>query len=472
VTATSPVAAAVLILDTGILLYFLLVNGFYAVLLNNAAWDLRNHLLTNRAENRWRLLRSTAAPLVSLLVPAHNEATTIHESVRGMLGLYYPRLEVVVINDGSTDTTMDVMKEKFALVPVIPVFRKLLSTAPVAGLYRSRSHPNLVVVDKQNGGKADSLNAGINIASGELVCAVDADTLIEPEAVQRMVWPFLTTAGLVAVGGTIRVANGCRVRGGRVVVTRAPRQSLGGIQVVEYLRAFLFGRLGWNRLGGTPIISGAFGLFDVAAVREAGGYATDTVGEDMELVVRLRRRGHETGRPAKVAFAPDPVAWTEAPSSLRVLGRQRDRWHRGLAETLWRHRRMMLNPRYGSLGLLAYPYFLFVELLSPIVEAVGLVGLVVGLSMGAIDLTFALVYFLVAYGLGICLAAAALALEEFSFHRYDVVSDRFVLLGWGVLENLGYRQLTVYYRLVGLQKFVRGKSDWGRMQRQGFAADQ
>lgn len=465
-------SGAVFALDTAILLYFLVVNGFYAVLLGNAAWELRNHLLTFRAENRWRLLRSTAAPTVSLLVPAHNEAATIHESVRGMLGLYYPRLEVVVINDGSSDATMDVLADKFALVPVVPVFRTLLPTAAVTGLYRSRSHPNLVVVDKQNGGKADSLNAGINVASGRLVCAVDADTLIEPEAIQRMVWPFLTTAGLVAVGGTIRVANGCRVRGGRVVVTRAPRQALGGIQVVEYLRAFLFGRLGWNRLGGTPIISGAFGLFDLAAVRAAGGYATDTVGEDMELVVRLRRRGYEAGRPAKVAFAPDPVAWTEAPSSLRVLSRQRERWHRGLADTLWRHRRMMLNPRYRSLGLLAYPYFLLVELLSPIVEVVGLVGLVVALAFGAVDLTFALVYFLVAYGLGILLATAALALEEFSFHRYASLSDRVVLLGWGVLENLGYRQLTVLYRLNGLQRFVRGRSDWGRMQRQGFAAEE
>jgi cellulose synthase/poly-beta-1,6-N-acetylglucosamine synthase-like glycosyltransferase len=467
----APVGAVLAGLDWAILLYFLAANGFYLLLLISAGWEMRSYVLTSRADSRWRLVQSRTAPTVSLLAPAHNEAATISDSVQAMLGLYYPNLEVVIINDGSTDTTLDVLIGRFRLVPAPLVFRQVLATEPVVGLHRSRSHPNLLVVDKRNGGKADSLNAGMNVASGQLACAVDADTLIEPDAIQRMVWPFLTTANLIAAGGTIRVANQCQIRGGRVIVTHVPRRGLSGFQVVEYLRAFLFGRLGWNRMGGNLIISGAFGLFDRAAVLAAGGYAANTVGEDMELVVRLRRKSYEAGRPGLVAFVPDPVAWTEVPETARVLSRQRDRWQRGLADVLWRNRKLLFNPWYGSLGLVAYPYFFFVELFGPVVEAIGLLGLVASLALGAVDVPFAAVYFLVAYGLGICMGAFTLVLEEFSFHRYETVPDRLVLFGWAVAENLGYRQLTVVWRLHGLIKFLRGRTDWGAMQRRGFTED-
>jgi cellulose synthase/poly-beta-1,6-N-acetylglucosamine synthase-like glycosyltransferase len=326
-----------------------------------------------------------------------------------------------------------------------------------------------VVVDKENGGKADALNAALNLSTGELVCAMDADTLIEPDALQRMVRPFLYSDDVVAAGGTIRIVNASDVRGGRVVRTRTPRDPIPGIQVVEYLRAFLFGRLGWNRLGGTLIISGAFGLFRRDAVVAAGGYVHDTVGEDMELVLRLRRRGYEGHGSSRVAFIPDPVAWTEAPETLRVLGRQRDRWQRGLADVLWRHRRVLLNPRYGAMGLVAYPYFVFVELFAPVVEAIGIAGLLLGLSLGAVDTSFAIMFFLAAYGLGAVLTVLTLALEEASFHRYDRFVDRVLLIGWALVENLGYRQLTVVWRLQGLYRYLRGRTDWGKMERKGFA---
>ena len=344
-----------------------------------------------------------------------------------------------------------------------------MASAEVVGLYRSRRHPNLVVVDKRNGGKADALNAGLNVATRRLVCALDADTLIEPDAMQRMVRPFVRRDDVVAAGGTIRVVNGSQVRGGRVALVRAPRRTLGGCQVVEYLRAFLFGRLGWNRLGGNLIISGAFGLFDREAVLAAGGYAHDTVGEDMELVLRLRRRSYEAGDIKRIVFIPDPVAWTEAPETLRVLGRQRDRWHRGLADVLLRHRAVMFRRRYRALGLLVYPYFFIIELLAPLVEAVGFAGLAAGLLLGAVDWSFAVLFFLVAYGYGLCLTTFTLVLDELSFHRYERLRDRFLLLGWAVIESLGYRQLTVVWRLRGLVKYLRGRTDWGTMERKGFA---
>ena len=248
-----------------------------------------------------------------------------------------------------------------------------------------------------------------------------------------------------------------------------PTRALGGFQVVEYLRAFLFGRLGWNSLGGNLIISGAFGLFRREEMRDAGGYQSDTVGEDIEIVVRLRRMSYERRRPGRVEFIPDPVAWTEAPEALSALGRQRDRWQRGLADVVWTHRRILFNPRYRELGLVVFPYFVFVELFAPLVEAIGLIGLAIGAVVGAIDLPFTLLFFLLAYGYGLILSLLTVVLEEITFLRYRRFTDRLLLLVWILFENFGYRQLTVLWRLRGMLNWVRRNKKWGAMERRGFA---
>jgi cellulose synthase/poly-beta-1,6-N-acetylglucosamine synthase-like glycosyltransferase len=452
-----------------VLAYFLAVNGFLVVLLVASGLEMRSHLLESWHESRWRVLDSDAAPTISLLAPAYNEAFTVTESLRSLLTLEYSNLEVVVINDGSSDETLAVLQRDFDLVPVHPIFQRRVESQPIRQIFRSRTSTGLVVVDKENGGKADALNAGVNVASSELVCAIDADTIIQSDALLRMVRPFLYRDDVVAAGGTIRVVNGCRVSGGRVLEARAPRGALPALQAVEYLRAFLTGRLGWNRLGGNLIISGAFGLFRRQAMLAAGGYEHDTVGEDMELVARLRRRAYEEGGPGRVQFIPDPVAWTEVPDSLRVLGRQRDRWHRGLADVLWRHRRVLGRPSYGSLGLVAAPYFLLVELLAPVIEAAGLIGLVLSLALGAVNWSFAALFFALAYGFGIVISVFTVALEEWSYRAYGGLCDRLRLAAWAVTEGAGYRQLTTVWRLRGLVKYVRGKNEWGVMTRTGFA---
>ena len=451
-----------------VLVYFLAVNGWYLVLLVSSLLELRHHMLLITDESRHLLLSSTLSPTISILAPAYNEEATIETSLRALLALQYPSLEIIVISDGSKDRTVQVLIEKFALVAVKTIYEQRIKTKPVRSLYRSSTYSSLVVVDKENGGKADALNVGLSFARGELVCAMDADTLIEADGLQRMVRPFLYATDVVATGGTIRVVNGSQVKHGRVAKTAVPTHMLAGMQVVEYLRAFLFGRLGWNRLGGNIIISGAFGLFQREAVVNAGGYLHDTVGEDMELVLRLKRLSYEQGGPGKIGFVPDPVAWTEVPESAAVLGRQRDRWHRGLADVLWRHRRMLFNPRYGVTGLFVFPYYAFVELLAPVVEAVGLIGLLFGLVFGVVDWKFAGLFYLTAYGLGTALTAFTLILEDISFHRYETFRDRVLLFWWALLENLGYRQLTVYWRLRGLWKYMRGRKDWGAMERKGF----
>lgn len=449
--------------------FLMVVNGFYILLLGCAALEMRRHILQVREETHWRVLRSRVAPTVSMLVPAFNESETIVGSVRALLTLHYANLEVVVVNDGSSDDTLGVLEREFGLVAVHPIYWRRLAHQEVRGIYRSGSNRGLVVVDKKAGGKADALNCGLNIASGELACAIDADTLIEPDGLLRMARPFLHGEGVVAAGGTIRVANGSAVRSGRVQTPRTPRKLLPGIQSVEYLRAFLFGRLGWNRLGGNLIISGAFGLFRREMVIAAGGYLSNTVGEDMELVVRMRRQGVENGTAHRVEFIPDPVAWTEVPESLRGLGRQRDRWQRGLADVLWRSRDVAMRPRYGTLGLVALPYFIIVELLAPVVEAIGLLTVALDLAIGPLDFSLALLFLLVAYGFGVLLSILTLMLDEFSNPRHTGGADRLLMVLWAGLESFGYRQLCTYWRLRGLVKFVRGDISWGVSTRIGFS---
>jgi cellulose synthase/poly-beta-1,6-N-acetylglucosamine synthase-like glycosyltransferase len=456
--------------DRAIFAYFVLLVSAYGTLVAAALWELVRHVLRVRGESRQWVLGSSVSPSISILAPAYNEEATIAESVTALLALHYANLELVVINDGSPDSTLDVLKDRFALVPIHTIVWRRIDTKPVHSLYRSTTHPNLLVVDKANGGKADALNVGLNLATGDLVCVIDADTIVDADALPRLARPFLADADTIATGGMIRVANGSRVAGGRVVETGAPTNPIAGMQVGEYLRAFLFGRLGWNHLGGTLIISGAFGLFNREAMIAAGGYTHDTVGEDMELVIKLRRRAYEAGQRHRVAFVPDAVAWTEVPESLRVLGRQRDRWHRGLSDVLWRHRDMLFNPRYGAMGMVGLPYFLVVELLAPVTELLGWVALAAWVLVGALNTSTALLFFGIAYGLNAVHVTLALLADELSFPRYRRTRDRLLVIGWSLLETFGYRQMTVIWRVRGLWRFMRGRTDWGRMERRGFKA--
>ena len=452
-----------------LLIFFVVVSaGFQAALLVTAAVGMRRHRRTAWAEQTQRLLASGVAPSVSVLAPAFNESATVAASVRSLLTLRYPQLEVVVINDGSTDDTLDVLRREFDLRRVHPSQPGSLEARTIRGLYRSELHRGLVVVDKANGGKADSLNAGLNVATGELFCAVDADTVIEPDALLRIIRPFLADDRTVATGATIRVVNGSGVKDGRVVDPRIPRRTLPGIQTVEYIRSFLFGRLGWNSLGGNLIVSGAFGMFRRGEVMAAGGYGTDTVGEDMELVVRLRRHGYRTGGPSRVTFVPDPIAWTQVPETLRDLGNQRDRWQRGLAGTVARHAPVTLNPRYRAMGLVAMPYFASIELLGPVIEAFGVAGLLLAVSVGSANGAYAGTLLLLYYGWGVILSVGSILLYQWLSEDPYPTRDLPRLLGYALVENLGYRQLTVLWRLRGTLRYLRGSSEWAPAQRAGF----
>lgn len=448
--------------------YFALLNTTYLVMAGCAWWALRRHGQRLEAYLPEDTLASEALPPITIIAPAYNEAVTCVESTRAFLSLQYPRFEVMVVNDGSTDATLERLDEAFDLEATTRTPSAELPTASVRTVYRSRVHPNLWVLDKANGGKSDALNAGLNHCRTPLFCAVDADTLIDDEGLLRMARPFLEDDSTVAVGGFVRIANGCRVRAGRIQSARLPTRWLPKLQVLEYLRAFLFGRMGWSGGGALLIISGAFGLFRRETVVAAGGYSDDTVGEDMELVVRMHRHLREQETPYRIQFMPDPAAWTECPDTFGSLGRQRDRWQRGLTETIVRHQRMLFNPAYGRVGLVAYPCFYGLETIGPAIEAVGYVTFFVTLALGTHSPAMTLAFFMVIFAFGLTLSYAAVALEEFWFRRYKRTQDLLQLLALPLLDAFGYRQLIAWYRVRGLWSYLRSADHWGTMERTGF----
>ena len=457
--------------NLAILVYFLALNSFYALLLLLSIPEIWEQTRLAEDDDFQRLMQSDALPPITMLVPAYNESATIEASVTAMLTLEYRSYEVVVVNDGSKDDTIEQLRHAFDLYEVPRIYPETIVTKPLRAVYRSRTRSRLLVLDKENGGKADSLNAAINASRFPLVIAVDADTLIEPDALLRLTRPFLLGREIAAVGGTVRIANNCTVKDGRVTDARVPHRLLPGIQVVEYLRAFLFGRLGWNRLGGNLIISGAFGLFRKQYLAAIGGYRTTSIVEDLDLVVRLHRYLRHHKIRYEMPFIPDPVAWTEVPESAKILARQRERWHRGLIAAMWEYKGMLFNPRYGRVGLLAMPFYAFGEMLAPLIEVLGYVVIIIGLWAGMVDVSFALLFMLVAWGYGMLLSIWAVVLEEVSFRRYGRFGDLFRLLLYASLENFGYRQRTVWWRLKAFVSVWKHGHVWGDMTRKGFGKE-
>jgi cellulose synthase/poly-beta-1,6-N-acetylglucosamine synthase-like glycosyltransferase len=450
--------------------YFVILNGLYLFLTLLAWRQMGSDVRARGYLGLDEVFRSPLTPGVSVLVPAYNEQAVIVESVRSLLALRYPSHEVVVVNDGSDDETLSVLREAFELAPVRKVVRNAIPTKAIRATYVSRNHPNLLVVDKENGGRSDALNVGINAARHPYVCVIDADSLLEEDALLKVAKPILDDPDLLAAtGGTIRIANGCTIDHGRVVEVRLPKSRFATVQVLEYFRAFLVARVGWSRLNALGIISGAFGLFHRSLLETVGGYWTETVGEDFELTLRLHRYLRERGEPYKIAFISDPVCWTEVPTEFSTLGRQRRRWQRGLWEALRRHARLIGRPRYGVLGLVAMPYFVLFEFLSPIFALLGLVVTVLWWLVGGLSTVYFLAFFAVSIGLGLLLTTAALALEEFSYQRYRKRREVARLLAYAVLENIGFRQLHDIWRAIGYVDIVRGKREWGAQQRRGFA---
>jgi cellulose synthase/poly-beta-1,6-N-acetylglucosamine synthase-like glycosyltransferase len=458
-----------------VILYVIIVYAFvsnfnYFVLMSLGYFVLRAQRSTEGSVERDPLFKSSLMPAISIIAPAHNEQLSIVQSTRSMLQLEYPEHEVIVVNDGSTDRTLALLTEEFHLYKSSRQPIHNLPTGPVNGVYESQNL-KLLVIDKKSGGKSDSLNAAINYANTPLVAAVDSDSLLESNSLLLVVRPFLEDESTVAVGGIIRVVNGCTVEHGAVTKVGAPPSLLTKFQAVEYLRAFLGGRVALSYMNSLLLISGAFGLFRRESILEAGGFQPGSLAEDLELVIRLHRINREKKRDYKIVFVPTPVCWTEVPDSLKNLRTQRRRWQRGGVESMWKHRAMLFNPRFGVVGCFGMPYLLLLEILGPCVEVTGYVITILGLLIGFIPVTTALLFFIGSVLFGTMISISAVLLEEFTTRRYAHPLDLASLIGAAFVENFGYRQLNALWRFQGIFEVVRAKKKrvWGKMTRQGFA---
>jgi cellulose synthase/poly-beta-1,6-N-acetylglucosamine synthase-like glycosyltransferase len=457
-------------------IYFLSINFVYLFLLILSLKGSEERETLWSIKKRTLLFEHDLLPSISIIAPAYNEEKSIVESVTSLLNLKYPKYEVIVVNDGSKDETVSVLIKHFNLERKHPFFQLKLKTKALRGVYVNKHIPNLIVVDKNNGGKADALNMGINVAKHDYVCGIDADSLLEQDGLLKLMSVTLDhSKDYIAIGGNIVPVNGCVIDRGKIEKSGLGKKSIVKFQTLEYLRAFSTGRIGWAKLNSLLIISGAFGLFQRRSLLETGGYLTisgdlkkDTVGEDMELVVRLTYQALKNKKPYLVDYVHHANCYTELPSDYESLFKQRNRWQRGLLDILSYHRRLLLNPKYKQVAFIAFPYFFIFEMIGPFIEAIGYIALIVGLSLGILNIEIVILLLVVTIGLGIVVSLASLWIAERKKPFYSV-KDTFVLILVAIIENFGYRQMMSLHRIVSTFSSLRESGTWGSQKRQGFA---
>jgi cellulose synthase/poly-beta-1,6-N-acetylglucosamine synthase-like glycosyltransferase len=444
-------------------------TAVYLLQLLLAAYALAKRPPVARSALLWHRYGEVAPP-IALIVPAYNEELNVVESVKSMLSLEYPNFEVIVVNDGSKDNTLQYLVDAFQLRKIHRPYEDSLVHKPIRSIYASPVTERLFVVDKENGGKADAQNAGVNVCRAPIFCAMDGDSILEPDALIRAAQPFIDDpVRTIAVGGTIRIANGSRVESGRVTEVHLPTRLLPLFQVVEYLRAFLMARLAWSRINTLMLISGAFGLFRRAEVVAVGGFTTGSMGEDLDLVIKLHRHMIDGGRKYRIEYIPEPVCWTEAPETFKVLARQRSRWQRGALECFFRYRHMLFNPRYGRVGFLGFGQMLIVDVFGPIAEVLGYVLMPMFWLLGVLSLEHFLAFSALIFTYGVAVSVCSLILEEAELQRFPRARDLAILTAAAVIENFGYRQLNNLWRIKGYWQYLRADQNWGEMTRMGLS---
>jgi cellulose synthase/poly-beta-1,6-N-acetylglucosamine synthase-like glycosyltransferase len=449
--------------------YFLTINSVYLMLIIGALIYVRKQMLHSKIAEPDALFKTDLFKSISILVPAYNESHNIVESVESLLKLEYPEYHIIVVNDGSSDDTLQQLIDHFDLTETQIYYEKEVDHQNIRATYRTEKNDTLTVIDKENGGKADALNAGINVAETDLICSIDADSILEQDVLKKLIQTFVEHKNTVAAGGVVRVINGCTMDNREIKQIHTPKNFLARLQSVEYIRAFLFGRVGWDYFKSLLIVSGAFGIFDRKAVIKVGGYLTDTVGEDIELIVRLHSHHLQNDEVYQIRFLPEPICWTEVPTDYNSLRNQRNRWHRGLADSIWRHKYMLFNPKYKHIGLFVMPFFLIFELLGPLVQLISYIYLVTMFVFTAyFNLSFVLLFLALSIVYGMIISLVAVLAEEIAFKTYDDFKDIVILSFFSFVENLGYRQIHAWWQLIGLIDFLKGKKSWGKMVRKGF----
>lgn len=455
-----------------VLLYSFAIVSSYLVMTVLSALELRDHQRKNKFADYLDIITSPVSPSVSIIAPAYNEGMTIVQNARSLLSLHYSKYEVIIVNDGSKDDSVQRMIESFDLVKTNYAYYPSIESMPVRAIYKSKnsSYSRLTLIDKENGGKADALNVGINFSSMDVIACIDVDCILSADSISRMVRPIMEEVNrkVIAVGGVIGVANNCDVKDGTVTTYRVPNTLLGRFQVIEYFRSFLMGRMAWTRINGLMLISGAFGFFNREIVLKVGGYFPKTVGEDMELIVRMRRYMEENDLPYKVSFVPDPLCWTQVPESEEILSRQRNRWMRGTIETLQLHKKVGFNPRYGVLGMISFPYWSLFEKAAPIIELLGLVYTLIMILIGDFSALYLVVLFVLIYFFSVLISSFSILYEELAFNNYKNRSDIRKLIRTALLEPFVIHPRVIWWGIKGHWDFIKGKGGWGVMIRTGF----
>jgi len=400
---------------------------------------------------------------ISIVVPAYNEEITIIDTINSLLALDYPEFEICVINDGSKDKTANVIINHFNLKEVQRPICKKVPCEDVINVYENDSNIRITLINKKNGGKSDALNMGINVSRFPLYICMDADSILQKDSLRRVVEPFLEYDNTIVSGGNIKVSNQTIINNGEVVKTEMPKNTLVVFQMIEYFRVFLTSRVALNSLNANLIVSGAFGLFDKKAVISVGGYTLKTIGEDMELIVKLHAYFHKNKKPYHIAYVPDAVCWTQVPESCKVLKNQRRRWHVGMGQSLKISKYMLFNPKYGTVGMITYPYFLFFEYITPLIEILGITTIILSYILRIINIQFFLIYLLVYMGFNFIVTVVSVLLEKKMFKDTLPKKSTFKILFYCILENFGYRQMCSLFRVSAF--LPNNKTKWGNMIR-------
>jgi len=445
-----------------ILVYFFAGNGVYTALMLASFVSVWLYQKRVGYAGLQEVRESVVTPPVTIIVPAFNEEHSILMTVESLMTLDYPSKEIIVVDDGSNDQTLVRLIERFQLIQMDLIYRPRVrcETEPTA-FYHNPHIPMLTVVTKPNSGKPDALNMGINVARSPYFCTVDADCIIEKDALLRLMYPVIRSPiNTVLSAGIVRIVNGCTVQNGQIAEINLPKKAIEKFQVVEYLRSFLFGRPGWNLLDATFIASGAFCIFHRETTIEVGGFSDETVTEDVDIVASIHRYLREKKRKYRMVFSTDPVCWTQAPDNWKMLARQRRRWHLGLIQTIMKHNYMLFSPRYGTLGLISMPFHTFIEGLGCVVELLGYILVPFGFLLGMTPLSIFLLFIGLSMIYGAMLSVGGVLLEEITYRRYPKMKDLVRLLLYAAFENFGYRQLLVVYRVQGFLQYLRGKKTW------------
>jgi cellulose synthase/poly-beta-1,6-N-acetylglucosamine synthase-like glycosyltransferase len=471
---TGSIQILIYVINIIFIVYSFTAAGFYVILSALSLFETITYFRKNSYVDYRQILSSTVSPSISIIAPAYNESLNIVNNVRSLLSNYYVNYDVTIINDGSTDDSLEKLIEAYDLECIDYLINEQIKTQPLrAGVFKSTNpaFEKLTVIDKENGGKADALNLGLNMIKSDYVVCIDVDCLLLQDALLKMIKPFLETTKtkVIAAGGVIRIANSCIVKNGRLLTVNFPKKLIEKTQVLEYIRAFLLGRMGWSRLNGLLIISGAFGLFDRKITIEVGGYDTNTIGEDLEIIVRMRMHMEEQKLKYKMAFIPDPLCWTEAPDNCKAFISQRNRWTRGTIETLRKHRKIGLNYKYRLLGLLSYPYWFLYERMGPVIETMGIVYLTILVVFQKLRWDYAFVLFILAYLFTVLFSLLAIITEEHTFNQYKKKGTGYKIILTLLLEPFTLHFLILYAAIRGNWDYLFNKNKrWGTMNRKGF----